>query len=57
MSQKITTENKPAESHSHPGISTAGHKTDAQPARRYILLAILGAVVTIGLKADRKSVV
>jgi cation diffusion facilitator family transporter len=36
--------------HSHTAVSTAGHKTDAQPARKYIVLAILAAVVTIGLK-------
>ena len=37
--------------HPHTGVSTAGHKNEAQPARMYIVLAILGAVVTIGLKA------
>lgn len=51
MSQRITTENKAAETHPHTGVSTAGHKNEAQPARMYIVLAILGAVVTIGLKA------
>ncbi len=51
MSQRITAENKPAEAHPHSGISSAGHKNEAQPARMYIVLAILGAVVTIGLKA------
>jgi cation diffusion facilitator family transporter len=51
MRQRITTTNKPAETHAHAGISTAGHKNEPQPARMYIVLAILGAVVTIGLKA------
>lgn len=51
MSQRITTENKAAETHPHTGVSTADHKNEAQPARMYIVLAILGAVVTIGLKA------
>ncbi|MEP6775769.1 MAG: cation diffusion facilitator family transporter, partial [Chloroflexota bacterium] len=52
MSRRTTTENKPTEAQPHAGVSTAGHKNDAQPARMYVVLAILAAVVTIGLKAS-----